>query len=89
MHTYALHCHSSIHTIAHTEPIDVRYLCAAKINNAMTMGFLIILTIKVGATGLGPLKLRHMLSSGCTGSLRVLRLAILIKSYPFILQHPF
>ena len=53
------------------------------------MEFLIILTIKVGATGLGPLQLKHMLLSGCTVFLRVLRLAILIKSYPFILQQPF
>ena len=64
-------------------------MCAAKIINAMTMEFLIILTIKVGATGLGPLQLKHMLLSGCTVFLRVLRLAILIKSYPFIIQQPF
>ena len=75
--------------MAPTKPIDVMHLCAAKIINAMTMGFPIILAIKVGATGLGSLQLGHMLSSACTGFLQVLRLAILIKPHPFILQQPF
>jgi hypothetical protein len=75
--------------MANTKPIDVRHLYAAKIINAMTMRFWIVLAIKVGGTRLGPLQLGHMVSSGCTGLLQVLQLAILIKPYPFIRQKPF
>ena len=61
---------------AYTKPMDVSHLYVAKIINAITIGFLINLDSKVGSTGFGSKQLGQTVSSGCTGLLHDLQLAI-------------